>query len=262
MDGENFVDPLGEKYDLMPAIKINEEKEVFYDFLGSVGKLAKFKNLFGVYYTDGDRFDALPTERVNWQEFSEGKIDAHLGLYLEGGLLGLEPIAKWRGSLMKKTKIYESKEISLKNSGSIILVDYLKSQIVKDYTSYFSARAKLLKTAPEHPALKNSPESYTEENVGEMLWLQYWNIALRRRENQTYVAYRKPLSYSQRVSLVHSDLTLDKKVVLSELNMLTPEYIKEYKEIPSDWIFRLKGVEDKMSNRDPFWAVPELHLSR
>lgn len=256
-------DPLGLKNELTPeTIKNTDEKVTNYDFLKSVGKLSQNTKLFNIYHASSDQWDAAPAEKVDYEAFAAGEIEGHLGLWLEGGTLGTEPVARWKGSIMNTAPLKEQGIYDLKRSGSVILADYLTSQIVKGFQTYFNAKRKLEKTSPDHPALKNAPQSITEEHVEQMLWLQYWNFALTKRETKSYNCFKQPLNYAQRVALVYSDIPLEKKIVLSHLNLLTPNYIEEYRDIPVEWIFRLKGVEDKISNREAIWGMPEIHKDR
>lgn len=262
MNNVSHADPLEDKHELLTNNPEYRERNISYNFIEHVGKLGSHSKHFTVQHIADDKYDSPPLEEVNWADFTEGKIDTNLGLYLKGGKLHDEPLARWKGSLLKNTPINESKETKLKNSGSIVLTDFFTQQIVKEYNTYFSAKKRLEKSTPNHPMLKKAPSFFTEEHVGEMLWLQYWNIALKRRDTKTYPTFRKTLSFTQRVALVHSDLPLDKKIILSELNLLTPQHVEEYKEIPNEWIFRMTGKEDNITTRDILWAVPELHLGR
>jgi hypothetical protein len=227
-------------------------------FLSSIYNLASHSKYFIIGRPANSYWGSGVSEPVDLEQFAVGKLDGDLGLWLSCGDLEPEPLARWTGSTFPKRDVLRGQMQNLQASGSIVLSPFYMGQIDKEITAYFKAKDKLTISNPSHPALKFAPNDASAINKVELLWLQYWNIALQRRENKSFKLNTRKLNYSQRIPLVGLDLPMDKKVLFSEMAMNDCEKMLSHANIPNEWITNIYDFKTTFNDRSPDWAMPEV----
>lgn len=252
-------DPLEERYSLIQQNGYWDKTDFTnISFLSSVHSLALHSKYFIIGRPANNYWGSGIGEKVQLQDFAEGKIEGEMGLWLSCGDLEPEPLARWYGSTFPMRSISKGHMVQLQASGSVVMTSFYQGQIDKELTSYFKAKEKLEASNPSHPALKFAPKNLESVNKVELLWLQYWNIALQRRTSKSFTLSNRKLNYAQRIPLVGLNLTQDKKVLFSEMGITDCERMLSHADIPNEWITNIYDFNTTFNDRTPDWAMPEV----
>lgn len=225
-------------------------------FLKSVSALARFDK----YFILGQSNEYLGNEiknPVSLEDFNNGKVEGRISLWLNGGDQPNELLATWMGSTFKKKQLANAQLAQMKSIGSIAMAQYYMSQIDRELNNYFIAKNRMRITNPTHPALANTPNDISEINKVELLWLQYWNIAMQRRASKAFKIQKQKINYSERLHIASTDVPLEKKIFFSEVGAFDKEFITSHASLPIEWISELYNYNSVFTNRQEWLAMPE-----
>jgi hypothetical protein len=255
-------DPLEDKWLLTDADYWKESKVTTLSFYQTIYNLGIHSEYFTLGYPKSEdlSFDVEIGQKISPTEFSSGKIETSLGLWINAGNEQAEPIAFWKGSTFPKKNLQLKQVDAMRRSGSIILAPSYLRQIEIDINKYFKAKDALVKTNPSHKALQYAPASKEDINPIEILWLWYWYNAIHRRKERSYSVPKQKFNVMQIIPLVAmTNLSLDKKILFSHLGMTDYALMNEYAELPNDWICKLHDVETPfIKDLHNAWVFPEM----
>jgi hypothetical protein len=257
MTNEPLNDPLDKEYLVRDDAYWKTVNANNLSFLSSVYNLAKYSDYFILARPVGNNWGDGYSSLVEVEEFANGTLKGAMGLWLNDGGSSPEPLARWTGSTFPKQQLLQKDLIAMRQMGSIVMSPYYMSQIDKEIEAYFKAKEKLMISNPSHPALQYAPKSREDVNKAELLWLQFWNIAMQRRSARSFSVKNNKINYSQRIPLTTMPISLDKKVLFSELNMFNGEDIVQHASLPNEWICNIYDKQTNFINRDMWWAMPE-----
>lgn len=225
------------------------------EYLKAFSLLAKNDKYFILGEPENGRWDAAPKNLVKLQDFNDGVIDNPLGLWLNAGSEKPEPLARIDSSTIASYPLTVGQAYSSKNNGSIMSYKFYCKLAETGVKKYFEAKAKI----KDEELLSLLPSAESQISIQELVWLQYWDNAMNRRIRGNYQKISRSIDYSRFINLVYSNLSLERKLVFYELGILAPKEIKEYRDIPFEWLYEMRGTKDSLFlKRVADWAMPEM----